>query len=827
MYDYYGLVIVLIALLALPMIVRLRRRVAALITVGWGRLYLGVILFLLAGVLRFIASIPQFMALFLPSMADWFNLASQAAVGPGLILIIWSLTSIYSGVRRTKQQTSDDAGWQELYSHLQELALQPLSFVEVLNMSLKQLVERSGSDGATVLLFKENSEELILTAFANLSPETAQKLDRLPLAGDLFSRAQKLGLPQLVSNLADSDKTTAELFTDTGYLSAAVIPLCSREKTLGSLALFSTRPFYYTHKRALPIVTAANFLATTLVGIRSRKEIGRLKEKLQPSEEAKRITEELFFRRGVGGDLQLREAVEFERVRRFFDADGIKLVAKGADGEFRIQASSGGAELGLLLDPRKLSGLSRAVTEKKLLLLTSPQAKTAGGGYDSMPRQVLFVPVPYPGRYDLVLLLESDTASLKFSSEKLSAVRVASVYLADLHFLFMEKRQGEKYRHSVEQAAAVMDKIMRSNSETEIVTALVEAAVLFLPGCRARLICLANQATGIYRLVDGAGLNLAIDPDGSFTDALAQILKNTTIGETRINKPALSESLPETHRIRFTQAFAGVPEQARQLFQVIREGDSLYGFVILYFDIKEKLAPESKALYQKLVDLAGLRLARLSDREASSISLGSADMDSKLGGLHNSLPRTQERELSRNNNRTTMKPPANTLAKSDSSNSSNGSAKPVMNKLMEGEDVVDTNDRATGQDEIKNHSRKLRILGIDDQEVIRELLIDIISDLGHRVEMVADGGSGLSRFTEEEFDLVIIGAALPDRSGWEIADAVKAHSPRTPVIILSGWDYEESANAAARQSADFIVTKPFRMEQLGEAISAVETLLSH
>jgi CheY-like chemotaxis protein/GAF domain-containing protein len=952
--EFYGAVIALLALALMPVVARIKRRLATVSLVGWGKLYLALSLFLTSGIVLVLTGVPSFMGLFMPNVGSWFRIAALLLQAIGLLLIIWAFADVASGVRRIQRRQSDEEGWQEFYANLQEMSLQPFSFVEILNMSLKQLLERSESDGAAVLLFKENSSELILAAFSGLSPETIRRLERLQVSGDIFGRAQKLGREQVVSNLADSDKMTEELFADSGYLSAAVFPLRSQEKTTGSLALLSSRPFHFNHGRVQAAGVAANFLATILAGVRQEKELTRLRDKLRPSEEAKRITEELFFRRGFGGDLQLREAVEFERVRKFFDADCIKLVARDRDGEFRIKASSGGAEMGLMLEQRKLTGINRAVNERKLLLLTSPQSKPAGGGYDSMPRQVLFVPVPYPDRSDLVLLLESETASLQFSKEKLSAVRVASVYLADLHFLFLEKRKGERYRNSIKQAGEMVARVISATSAREVTAVLGEAAVLFLPSARARMTLLRRTTTSILRLQDWAGLTASpgvdLRSETELFSVLGEYLLNVEAQISEFNRKSFIDEFAPDNRESVRRLFDKLPDTFQQIVLAIADGQQVFGVVAIYFTSTDHPAEESVELYRRLVELAGVQLGRLSQVAAAPLAEAPPLPAETLQGLNDVATRivataqlleatapgddlpvkyvdglerisdaaVQIGDLVKELGQKTAKPePANAdgrdgdgsrseslvqwlgehhvesvsvPAEVDNNTTLSDGIKQLVTRAFTVEEkgkiyLSSTSDdqyayfmlsldpsekehlqeRVTGDnnwircdqavilpeqirsmtgelqlvqegEEIStliwrvprsgNNNRGLRILGIDDQEAIRELLNNIITGLGHQVKTVADSSEALRLLGRELYDVVIVEVALPGQSGWEIARQVKAQSPRTPVIMLSGWDYQEQRVGEERRHADFVLTKPFKMEQLRKAIADAAAMLS-
>jgi CheY-like chemotaxis protein len=117
-------------------------------------------------------------------------------------------------------------------------------------------------------------------------------------------------------------------------------------------------------------------------------------------------------------------------------------------------------------------------------------------------------------------------------------------------------------------------------------------------------------------------------------------------------------------------------------------------------------------------------------------------------------------------------------------------------------------------------SRRINVLGIDDQEVIRELLHNIISRMGHRIVTASNGQDALKLFIEEKFDVVILESGLPGIDGWDIAAQVKSLSPATPVIMLSGWGPLSDRQTVLQRNADFVLTKPFKLDQLNEVITA-------
>jgi len=119
--------------------------------------------------------------------------------------------------------------------------------------------------------------------------------------------------------------------------------------------------------------------------------------------------------------------------------------------------------------------------------------------------------------------------------------------------------------------------------------------------------------------------------------------------------------------------------------------------------------------------------------------------------------------------------------------------------------------------------RRLDILAIDDQEIIRELLSGMLDQLGYNVMVCPTGLEGVEAFKAGHFDLVITDIGLPDIDGWEVVDRIKSHQPDVPVIMISGWGLDEEVEKAGKFGIDYILPKPFRLENLSELIEKVKS----
>jgi signal transduction histidine kinase len=117
-----------------------------------------------------------------------------------------------------------------------------------------------------------------------------------------------------------------------------------------------------------------------------------------------------------------------------------------------------------------------------------------------------------------------------------------------------------------------------------------------------------------------------------------------------------------------------------------------------------------------------------------------------------------------------------------------------------------------------------RILVIDDDEMMRSVLTDILIQSGCHVDEVASGSEGVELFSHDEYDMVLTDLGLEDMSGWEVAQRIKSHSPATPVALITGWGMQLSEDETRSRGVDFVVSKPFRLEELRGVINSAMEL---
>ncbi len=115
-------------------------------------------------------------------------------------------------------------------------------------------------------------------------------------------------------------------------------------------------------------------------------------------------------------------------------------------------------------------------------------------------------------------------------------------------------------------------------------------------------------------------------------------------------------------------------------------------------------------------------------------------------------------------------------------------------------------------------SPTLRILVVEDEEAVREVMVELLSGEGRHIVIAGNGREGLARYEAEPFDLVLTDRAMPEMNGDELAAAIKARNPGQPIILVTGFGEFMSASNEHPAAVDLIVAKPIQPGKLREAI---------
>lgn len=108
----------------------------------------------------------------------------------------------------------------------------------------------------------------------------------------------------------------------------------------------------------------------------------------------------------------------------------------------------------------------------------------------------------------------------------------------------------------------------------------------------------------------------------------------------------------------------------------------------------------------------------------------------------------------------------------------------------------------------------LKIMVIDDENIVGKRLKPALEKTGDMVEAFEDGEKALARFNEEPFDIVVTDIRMDKIDGIEILERVLSISGRTKVIIITGYATIEIAREALSKGAFEFIAKPFKPSDL-------------
>ena len=113
----------------------------------------------------------------------------------------------------------------------------------------------------------------------------------------------------------------------------------------------------------------------------------------------------------------------------------------------------------------------------------------------------------------------------------------------------------------------------------------------------------------------------------------------------------------------------------------------------------------------------------------------------------------------------------------------------------------------------------LRCLVIDDEAEVGRVLGDVLQTSGHRVTVLTDGAEAIAQFRAEPFDLVFTDLAMPRVSGWQVAQAVREIAPAVPVVLVTGFGVELTAEERQTHGVDVVLVKPLKIADVMDAVA--------
>ena len=111
-------------------------------------------------------------------------------------------------------------------------------------------------------------------------------------------------------------------------------------------------------------------------------------------------------------------------------------------------------------------------------------------------------------------------------------------------------------------------------------------------------------------------------------------------------------------------------------------------------------------------------------------------------------------------------------------------------------------------------SPKLRILVVDDEDDLRNLLSDVLRNAGYDTKPASNGEEAIELLKKHQFDLALLDIQMPLANGIQVLKYIRQHSPATKAIMLTGYaDLKHAMEAKEFGAMDFI-GKPYKLEEI-------------
>jgi len=114
---------------------------------------------------------------------------------------------------------------------------------------------------------------------------------------------------------------------------------------------------------------------------------------------------------------------------------------------------------------------------------------------------------------------------------------------------------------------------------------------------------------------------------------------------------------------------------------------------------------------------------------------------------------------------------------------------------------------------------QLEVMLLDDEPIVGKRLRPALAKIGCNVEVFEDPGEALKRIDEKAFDVVVTDIRMDDIDGIQVLEHVVGKSPRTKVIMITGYAMMALAREAMEKGAFDFIAKPFQPDDLRKVIA--------
>lgn len=119
--------------------------------------------------------------------------------------------------------------------------------------------------------------------------------------------------------------------------------------------------------------------------------------------------------------------------------------------------------------------------------------------------------------------------------------------------------------------------------------------------------------------------------------------------------------------------------------------------------------------------------------------------------------------------------------------------------------------------------RLIKVLIVDDEKVVRDFLVRLLSLQSLEVKAVEDGFKAIEAAEGESFDLVFLDARMPKMNGLEVFKELKKINPGSKYVMMTGYAIDDLLEQANKEGAIISLKKPFEIEEILALVKTVSS----
>ena len=128
---------------------------------------------------------------------------------------------------------------------------------------------------------------------------------------------------------------------------------------------------------------------------------------------------------------------------------------------------------------------------------------------------------------------------------------------------------------------------------------------------------------------------------------------------------------------------------------------------------------------------------------------------------------------------------------------------------------------AEAQPESARQSKAARVLVIDDDERVREALVDMLQLAGHRTDWAASGREALAKLEGGSFDLVFTDLSMPETDGWAVAREIRLRWPAVKIVMVTGYAVPSETVTRHREIVNQVIAKPICLDDINTTLNQI------